>query len=100
MATLSRWSTFDYLSSEEKIVEYLEGTRQDIEDGDYEPNYFFMALATATKARLINHLAKETTIDRETIYRLVEQPDEIKGFSAPPEVITRMANAYAKPILV
>jgi DNA-binding phage protein len=56
---LSRWTILDHLDSEEKIASFLEGIRQDIEDGECDSSFFPIALTDAAEARTINQLQKK-----------------------------------------
>ena len=54
----------DYLDNDEVISEYLTAT---LEDPD--PDVFLMAVADVAKARGMSHVASETGLGRESLYK-------------------------------
>jgi len=64
---LSPWNVLDNLATEEDIALYLKAALIDIEEGECDASFFFEALADVAKARLINQLANNSGIDRQTL---------------------------------
>jgi len=54
----------DYLDNDEVIAEYLTAA---LEDAD--PDVFLMAVADVAKARGMSHVASETGLGRESLYK-------------------------------
>ncbi|MDR2561876.1 MAG: putative addiction module antidote protein [Holophagales bacterium] len=93
MVTFRRFNILESLDTEEEIKEFLEGVRQDIEEGECDASFFAIALADAAKARTINQLAKETGIGRLELCGMFAQ-----GGEAPPpslESMARVTKAFA-----
>jgi DNA-binding phage protein len=72
MPAASPWSILYYLDTEEKIAEHIEGTLQDVEEGECDAHCVFLALSDAVMALKnqggINRLAKEMGVDRKLFY--------------------------------
>jgi len=99
---LSPWNILEDLDTEEEIKEYLDGVRQDIEDGECDANVFAIALTDAIKARTINQLVKETGADRQSLCDMfLEQTTN--GAETPQishDVVVKVARAFDVPVPV
>ena len=84
MVVISRYNVLDYLSTEEDIAAYLDGA---LEEGG--PKFFFLCLADATKARIINQVAKETGIDRKILCEMFLEDADIEVPEVSQEVICK-----------
>jgi probable addiction module antidote protein len=62
--TFSRYDTADYLKSDEDVIAYLEAA---MEDGDAA--VIATALGNIARARGMMHLARETGLTREGLYK-------------------------------
>jgi probable addiction module antidote protein len=54
----------DYLDNDEVIAEYLTAALEDV-----NPDVFLMAVADVAKARGMSHVASETGLGRESLYK-------------------------------
>jgi probable addiction module antidote protein len=96
---LSPWNILEYLDTEEEIVEYIQGTIQDIDEGECDASFFFEALADAARARAVNQLAKETGIDRQVFCNLFLVDSDAKH-EAPKishDAFVKVAKAFEVP---
>jgi len=91
---LSRWTILDHLDSEENIASFLEGVKQDIEEGECDSGFFAIALADAAKARAVNQLVKETGFDRKLFYGPEDSDPDVKTPDISQEVIERVMKAF------
>jgi probable addiction module antidote protein len=66
----SRYDTADYLKSEQDMVAYLEACME--EAGD-DPAFIANALGNIARARGMAHLAKETGLTREGLYKALNK---------------------------
>jgi probable addiction module antidote protein len=64
MPKLKAFDVADYLDNDEVIAEYLTAA---LEDAD--PDVFLMAVADVAKARGMSHVASETGLGRESLYK-------------------------------
>ena len=64
MPKLQAFDVADYLDNDEVIAEYLTAA---LEDAD--PDIFLMAVADVAKARGMSHVASETGLGRESLYK-------------------------------
>ena len=64
MPKLHAFDVADYLDNDEVIAEYLTAA---LEDAD--PDVFLMAVADVAKARGMSHVASETGLGRESLYK-------------------------------
>jgi probable addiction module antidote protein len=64
MPKLKAFDVADYLNNDEVIAEYLTAA---LEDPD--PDVFLMAVADVAKARGMSHVASETGLGRESLYK-------------------------------
>jgi probable addiction module antidote protein len=64
MPKLKAFDVADYLNNDEVIAEYLTAA---LEDPD--PDVFLMAVADVAKARGMSHVANETGLGRESLYK-------------------------------
>jgi probable addiction module antidote protein len=64
MPKLKAFDVADYLDNDEVIAEYLTAA---LEDDD--PDVFLMAVADVAKARGMSHVANETGLGRESLYK-------------------------------
>jgi probable addiction module antidote protein len=64
MPKLQAFDVADYLDNDEVIAEYLTAA---LEDAD--PDVFLMAVADVAKARGMSHVASETGLGRESLYK-------------------------------
>jgi probable addiction module antidote protein len=98
---LSRWTILDHLDSEENIASFLEGVKQDIEEGECDSSFFATALADASKARSINQLVRETGLDRELFYGREDSDPDVKAPEISHDVIVKVTKAFvAAPLPV
>jgi probable addiction module antidote protein len=97
---LSPWNILDNLSTEEDIALYLKAALIDIEESECDASFFFDALADAAKARAVNQLAKETSIDREMLCRMLDGDSNAEAPSISHDAISKVAKAFAVPVPV
>jgi probable addiction module antidote protein len=64
MPKLKAFDVADYLDNDDVIAEYLTAA---LEDAD--PDVFLMAIADVAKARGMSHVASETGLGRESLYK-------------------------------
>ena len=64
MPKLKAFDVADYLDNDEVIAEYLTAA---LEDAD--PDVFLMAVADVAKAKGMSHVASETGLGRESLYK-------------------------------
>ena len=64
MPKLKAFDVADYLDNDEIIAEYLTATLE-----DPNPDVFLMAVADVAKARGMSHVASETGLGRESLYK-------------------------------
>lgn|SRR5690606_34329968 len=64
--TFSHYDSADYLDTEEGIAAYLEAV---MEEGGEDPAYIAHALGVIARARNMSHLARETGLTREGLYK-------------------------------
>lgn len=64
MPKLKAFDVADYLDNDEVIAAYLTAA---LEDAD--PDVFLMAVADVAKARGMSHVANETGLGRESLYK-------------------------------
>jgi len=101
MVTFRRFNILESLDSEEEIKAYLEGVVADIEEGESEPAFFPVALADAAKARFINQLVRDTSIDRQALCDMfLESPDKSEAPEISRDVVLKMAKTFAVPVPV
>ena len=94
----TQWNTLERLDSEEKISRFIQGAKMNIEDGDCEPNFIFQALATASTARSINQIAKQSGIDRRALCGLfVDSATTADLPEITPKIITEISAAFLAP---
>jgi probable addiction module antidote protein len=102
MVTFRRFNILESLDTEEEIKEFLEGVRQDIEEGECDASFFAIALTDAAKARTINQLVKETGADRQALCDMfLEQTTD--GAEAPEishDVVVKVAKVFDVPVPV
>ncbi|MCL1894371.1 MAG: putative addiction module antidote protein [Holophagaceae bacterium] len=94
MVTLSKYDSVEFLDSEEAIAEYLSAAMEHDNEA-----HLRLCLADATRARAINQLAKETGIDRDTIYNMLSSDPSPKATKISPDAIIKVAKAFAVPML-
>jgi probable addiction module antidote protein len=97
---LSPWNILDSLGTEEDIALYIEAALVDIEEGECDASFLFDALADAAKARAINQLAKETSIDRKMLCRMLDEDGNAEAISISPDAIAKVARTFAAPVTV
>jgi probable addiction module antidote protein len=64
MPALQAFDVADYLDNDEVIAEFLTAALE-----DPNPEVFLMALADVAKARGMSHIASETGLGRESLYK-------------------------------
>jgi probable addiction module antidote protein len=64
MPKLQAFDVADYLDNDEVIAEYLTAALEDA-----NPDVFLMAVADVAKARGMSHVASETGLGRESLYK-------------------------------
>jgi probable addiction module antidote protein len=64
MPKLQAFDVVDYLDNDEVIAEYLTAALEDA-----NPDVFLMAVADVAKARGMSHIASETGLGRESLYK-------------------------------
>ncbi len=64
MPKLKAFDVADYLDNDEVIAEYLTAALEDA-----NPDVFLMAVADVAKARGMSHVASETGLGRESLYK-------------------------------
>jgi probable addiction module antidote protein len=64
MPKLQAFDVADYLDNDEVIAEYLTAALEDV-----NPDVFLMAVADVAKARGMSHVASETGLGRESLYK-------------------------------
>jgi probable addiction module antidote protein len=64
MPKLKAFDVADYLGTDEVIAEYLTAALEDA-----NPDVFLMAVADVAKARGMSHVASETGLGRESLYK-------------------------------
>ena len=64
MPKLKAFDVADYLDNDEVIAEYLTAALEDA-----NPDVFLMAVADVAKARGMSHVANETGLGRESLYK-------------------------------
>jgi probable addiction module antidote protein len=64
MPKLKTFDVADYLDNDEVIAEYLTAALEDA-----NPDVFLMAVADVAKARGMSHVASETGLGRESLYK-------------------------------
>ena len=64
MSKLKAFDVADYLGNDEVIAEYLTAALEDA-----NPDVFLMAVADVAKARGMSHVASETGLGRESLYK-------------------------------
>ena len=64
MLKLKAFDVADYLDNDEVIAEYLTAALEDA-----NPDVFLMAVADVAKARGMSHVASETGLGRESLYK-------------------------------
>jgi probable addiction module antidote protein len=64
MPKLKAFDVADYLDNDEIIAEYLTATLE-----DPNPDVFLTAVADVAKARGMSHVASETGLGRESLYK-------------------------------
>ena len=64
MLKLKAFDVADYLDNDEVIAEYLTAALEDA-----NPDVFLMAVADVAKARGMSHVANETGLGRESLYK-------------------------------
>jgi probable addiction module antidote protein len=98
-ATTTPWNVLEYLTDEEEIKRYLQATILNINDGDCEPSQFFTALTDAAKARIINQLAKDTDIDRQTLCNIfLENSPESNQNAIDQDTVIKAAQSFSIPL--
>ncbi|MDR1840807.1 MAG: hypothetical protein LBQ86_02670 [Holophagales bacterium] len=96
--TLDRFSMLYELDNEDRITRHLKAAKMDIDEGECEPSYFFIALSNVAKARLINQLTKETGIERITLCNLfLENTDESKDSETTHNAIEAIYKTFHVP---
>jgi len=102
---ITRWNTLDYLYNEKKITGFLNAVIMDIEEGEANVNDYLHCLVKATQARLINHIAKETGIERKLLCDMFLEDvtgnnnGEAETLKEKTDSILQAAKAFAAPIV-
>ena len=73
MIKTTTFDVADYLDSEEMIAEYLSAI---LEEND--PDLFIKALGDVAKARGMTHIAKETGLGRESLYKALRSGSNLR----------------------
>jgi DNA-binding phage protein len=98
-AATSRWNTLEYLTDEEEIASFLQAALLNISIGDCEPSHLFDALATAAKARIINHLATNAIMDRKMLCGMFQDPPRSpEAPSIDRTTIIKIAHSFSIPL--
>jgi probable addiction module antidote protein len=92
---ISDFDSVEYLDNEETIAEYLAAA---MERGDEV--HIRRCLADAAKARALLQLAKETGIDRDTIYQMLSSDPAPQAAGINRDAIVRVAKVFAVPVPV
>ena len=62
----TRWDSAEYLKTEEDIAGYMAAR---MDEGSDDPAFIAHALGVVARARNISHLARETGLTREGLYK-------------------------------
>jgi probable addiction module antidote protein len=100
MVVITRWNILEELDSEKAIASYLDAAVTDIEEGGCDAGFFLVCMADAAKARAINQLAAETGIDRKILCRLGLEESGTDAPKINPNVLVKVAKAFAAPTQV
>jgi len=92
---ISDFDSVEYLDNEETIAEFLLAA---MERGD--EIHIRRCLADAAKARALLQLAKETGIERDTIYYMLSSDPSPKATKISPDAIAKVAKSFAVPVPV
>ena len=66
----TRWDIYDHLKTEEEIDGFIEASIEEAKN-DIEPKYLIHALETAARARGMLKTAKDSEVDRASLYRIL-----------------------------
>jgi probable addiction module antidote protein len=92
--THRRWNILEELDSEEEIDGFLDAA---IEESDGDTAFILLCVADIAKARLINHVTKETGIDRKLLCDMfLEDVARVGKANGSYEAINANSNAVLK----
>jgi probable addiction module antidote protein len=92
---ISDFDTVEYLDTEETITEFLTAA---LERGD--ELHIRRCLADATKARAFLQLARETGIERDTIYKMLSSDPSSIAPQISHEAVVKVAKVFVAPVPV